>query len=67
MIGKKDLKGLGKDTIEEYYSYIVESKENGVFSQVKTLIKALSVRQYNSFLIYLQDEEIKLEDCFLRK
>ena len=66
MIGKKDLKGLGKDTIEEYYSYIIESKENGVFSQVKQLIKALSIKQYNDFLLYLQDEEIKLEDCYLR-
>lgn len=66
MISKKYITGLGFETIEQLFNYIVESKENGQFSQVKELVQKLSGRQYKAFLQYLQDNNIKQDNHFLR-
>lgn len=53
MVSRKDIKSYDFDTIEEYFDYIVGSKVNGNFSQVKELISELSKNQKKQFLSYL--------------
>ncbi len=67
MISKKDLKGLEFETMDDYFNYIVESKENGQFEQVNELINKLSQSQYNSFLIFIKDNGITMNNHFLRQ
>lgn len=66
MISKKDLSGFGFNSMDEFYNYIVESEQNGQFTQVKELVKKLSTKQYNGFLLYLRVMKIRLNDHFLR-
>ncbi len=66
MISKKELKHFNFESMDDFYNYIVESEKNGQFTQVKELIKKLSITQYNDFLLYLQDNNTKLKDHFLR-
>ena len=53
MISKKCLKDYEFKTIEDYYSYIVDSKINGNHSQVKDLYKKLSIDQRRAFVNWL--------------
>ncbi len=66
MIGKKTLRDYGYETIDEYFGYIVESRVNGQFSQAKDLIKRLSSEQYVSFVNYLNENDIKVDGCYIR-
>ncbi len=67
MISKKELKHFNYNSMDDFYNYIVESKENGQFEQVKELIQKLSAKQYADFIIrYLQENNIKLDSHFLR-
>ncbi len=67
MISKKDLKELDFNSMDDFYNYIVESKENGQFTQVKELIKRLSSKQYSDFIVrYLPENNIKQDSHFLR-
>ena len=53
MIGKSTLKGYEFNSITDYYDYIVESKINGNFEQVRNLTKRLSGEQKAEFLHYV--------------
>lgn len=66
MITKKDLKDYDFNSMDDFYNYIIESKENGQFTQVKELINQLSTKQYFGFLEYLSLNNIKLDSHFLR-
>ncbi len=66
MISIKELRKLEFNSMDEFYNYIIESEKNGQFKQVKELIKKLSGKQYNGFLMYLKDNDIKLNDHFLK-
>jgi len=59
MIGKKDLKKYEFKTIEDYFNYILDSKINGNYSQVKNLINKLSKDQKLLLSRYLQQYEYK--------
>ena len=54
MIGKKYIKGLDFNSIEDIFEYILESKINGNYKQTKELINKLSKKQFNSFCDYFQ-------------
>ena len=53
MISKKDLKDYQFETIDVYFEYIVESKINGNYSQVRKLIKALNKSQRINLVSWL--------------
>lgn len=59
MIGKTTLKKFEFETIQDYFSYIVDSEINGNYEQVKELFKKLSDEQKKDFFNYLKDNEIK--------
>ena len=62
MISKKDLKNYEFKTIEDYFNYIIDSKINGNFSQVKDLFNKLNKEQKSLCLKYLNyDDEIRQE------
>jgi len=62
MISKKDLKNYEFRTIEGYFNYIIDSKINGNFSQVKDLFNKLNKEQKSLCLKYLNyDDEIRQE------
>lgn len=74
IVRRADLKALGFRKIEQYYSYIVESRTNGQHSQAKELFAELSddmQGQKVEFLRWLQDmgenaqEWQKYLKCFL--
>ncbi len=67
MISRKEISAFDCANIYEFYGYIIDSDENGQFTQVKELVQRLSTEQYNGFLLYLQDNDIKLKDVFLRE
>lgn len=56
MISKEDLKVYEWEHIDDYYNYIVESKINGQFGQVRELIEKLSKKQMKGFIEYLENE-----------
>lgn len=47
-----------KKTIEDYFEYIVESKINGNYSQVRELIKGLTKDQRIEFVDWLSNNEV---------
>ena len=53
MISKKDLKDYEFRTIESYFDYIIDSRINGNFSQVKSLFNKLNKQQKKLCLKYL--------------
>ena len=53
MISKKNLKEYEFNTMYDYYNYVIESKINGQFKQVRTLINNMSKTQHNHFIIYV--------------
>ena len=55
MISKKTLKEYEFKCIEDYFNYIIESKINGNYSQVKDLIKNLSKEQKRDFIAFIKD------------
>ena len=55
MISKKDLKDYEFKQIENYFDYILDSKINGNYSQVKSLIKDLSKDQKILLFNYLKN------------
>ena len=55
MISKKDLEDYEFETMEDYFDYVVVSRINGNFSQVKDLVKDMSNKQYNGFIRYVID------------
>jgi len=55
MITKTDLKNYNFPNIEFYFDYVLESVVNGQISQVRGLIEAMSQRQKNHFLWYLDN------------
>lgn len=69
MISKKYIKDLelGGNTENDLFDYIIKSEVNGQFKQVKELVAKLSRIQYNRFILYLQDNNIKLRGCYLRQ
>ena len=54
MISKKALEGYGFKTIEDYYRYIIQSKDNGQPEQVKELVADMSRTQNKEFIIWHQ-------------
>lgn len=68
MISKKYIKELelGGDTENDFFDYIIRSEEVGQYGQVRELVAKLSRTQYNGFLLYLQDSDIKLRGCYLK-
>jgi len=52
MIGKRTLKAFEFEEISDYYKYIIDSRINGNYSQVKELIKKLSSEQWIEFIKY---------------
>jgi len=42
-------------TIEDLYTYIVESEINGNYSQFKELINKLSSEQFKEFVLFIDD------------
>ena len=73
MISKKDLKDYEFYSIEEYYDYLVDSKINGKFTQVKELIHDLSPTQKKDAIDYLdgiyypQDEHVEyVQDLIIK-
>ena len=54
MISKKTLEGYGFETIEDYYRYIIQSKDNGQPEQVKELVADMSRTQNKEFIIWHQ-------------
>ena len=54
MISKKTLEGYGFKTIEDYYRYIIQSKDNGQPEQVKELVADMSRTQNKEFIIWHQ-------------
>ena len=55
MISKKTLKEYEYKSIEDYFNYIIDSKINGNYSQVKSLIKDLSKDQKILLFNYLKN------------
>ena len=53
MVSVKILKEYEYDIIEQYYSYIIESKINGQHQQVKDLIDELSSKQKKEFIHFV--------------
>lgn len=62
MITKTKLKEYEFNTIEDYFNYIVESKINGNFSQVKNLLKELDKEQKKYFIQYLNIMDINKDE-----
>lgn len=54
MISKKTLKKYEFKTIEDYFSYIIDSQINGNHTQVKELFKKLSNDQKKTFFNYIK-------------
>jgi hypothetical protein len=63
MISKKYIQELLSETAfkrdytkteEDLFNYIIESKYNGNYSQVREFVKRLSQKQHSDFLIFLQ-------------
>lgn len=65
MISQKYINGLGFSTLEEVFQYVVDSRQNGQFSQVKELLKRMSVKQYADFLLWLKNEGIEIESMYI--
>lgn len=64
MISKKYIILLGFKTIDDIYSYIVDSEINGNYGQFKELINKLSKIQFKGFLNYLNFNSLgSAEDC----
>ena len=61
MISKQYIKSLEFEEIEEVYNYIIESEVNGNFSQCKELINKLSIKQFKSFIDWLQLDYIHIQ------
>mgnify|MGYP001398880196 CR=1 FL=1 len=61
MIGKNYLKVFEFQSIEEFFSYVVESQINGNHSQAKELFKKMNSEQKNDFYDYLIRNEIKFD------
>jgi hypothetical protein len=53
-------------TETDLFSYIIDSEINGNFSQVRDFVNRLSQKQYNSFLVFLQDNGTAIKPCFFR-
>lgn len=66
MISQKYINGLGFNTLEEVFQYVVDSRQNGQFSQVKELVKRMSTDQHNQFIIWLHDNRVEVYKVFLR-
>ena len=58
MISRKTLKDYGYTSIEEYFSYIVESEVNGNFKQKKELFNNMNKEQKEEFYKYLKQNQI---------
>lgn len=56
MISKQYIKDLEFKTVEDVFNYIVDSKINGNYSQVKELIKKLSNDQFKLFCEWFNNE-----------
>jgi hypothetical protein len=65
MITKKDLKGYGQETMGGLFAYIIESKENGQFEKVRSIISNLSSSQHIEFIKWLRDEGHEISDIYL--
>jgi|AntAceMinimDraft_17_1070374.scaffolds.fasta_scaffold40277_4 hypothetical protein len=53
-------------TENDLFDYIIESESNGQFRQVRDFVSRLSRVQYNGFVLYLQDNNVKLKGCYLK-
>ncbi len=58
MITKKTLAVYNWTSINNYYEHIIESKVNGTYSQVKSLIDDLSKGQKKEFIKHCDENEI---------
>ena len=61
VIGKKTLNKYEFKTIEDYFSYIVDSQINGNSQQVKDLFKKLDNGQKKTFFNYLKMIEVSFD------
>jgi hypothetical protein len=52
MVTKKELRGLNM-SIEEYFEYLLESKNNGQHVQAKVMFNAMSEGQQKYFFEYI--------------
>lgn len=62
MVGYTTLKSYEFTDIDDYFNYIVESKHNGNFDQVRYLISKLSKEQRIIFFQYMIDQNYHKED-----
>lgn len=53
MVGRKEIRGLDFETLEDYFKYIVDSKINGNKRQATNLHDELSHPQKSKFLEWL--------------
>lgn len=67
MISQKYINGLGFDTLEEVFQYVVDSRINGQFSQVKDIVRMMSAAQHGQFVMWLQENKIDIHKAFLKE
>ena len=66
MINDTILKSYDFNSMIELYDYIIESRFNGQFGQVKTLVRNLSYDQYEDFITYLHENNIIVDKHYIR-
>lgn len=57
MIGKSTLKRYEFKAVEDYFNYIIESKINGNYLEVRKMIKKLSKEQKKQFFDYVENQD----------
>lgn len=61
MISKQYIKQLEFKTIEDVFSYIIESEINGAIKQTKELINKLSKEQFSDFIFFCRMHDINTD------
>ena len=64
MISKTYIKELDFNTIEDVYTYIVDSEINGNIKQYKELVNKLSKSQFKDFIFFVRMHDIN-QDLFI--
>jgi hypothetical protein len=54
MVNKDKIESMGFDSIEEYFDYILESRDNGQHAQAKELFAKLGRKQVKEFFDYVE-------------
>jgi len=63
MISKQYIKNLEFRTLEEFFTYVIESKINGNYKQTKRFVQRMNEKQFLTFLNYSEQyEEVNKND-----